>query len=70
MLAQLLKILYICTFILDRQRAEVVTQRGGKKKHPTHEVPTTKDQCPLSKVKTVMQVPPSGRNFDKIAEKN
>lgn len=43
-------------------------QRGGKK-HPTHEVPTIKDQSPLSKVKTVMQEPPSGRNFDKIAEK-
>lgn len=68
MLAQLLKILYICTFILDR--AESGHSKRWEKETPTHEVPTTKDQSPLSKVKTVMQVPPGGSNFDKIAEQN
>lgn len=32
-------------------------------------VPTIIDQSPLSKFKTDMQVPPSGRSFTKTAEK-
>lgn len=41
-----------------------------KKEHPTLQVPTIINQSALSKVKTVMQVPPDGRRLDNIAENN
>lgn len=47
-------------------------QRGEKQEKgtPNPQVPTITNLSPLSKVKTVMQVPLRGRSIDKFAEKN
>lgn len=75
MLAQLLKNLYICTFYTcgqTKSRKWSLRLQGGEKREkgtPDPQVLTITNQSPLSKVKTVKQVPPGGRSFDKNAEK-
>lgn len=81
MLAQLLKNLYICTFLFVlRQKQEVVTQtarggtQGGKKKRgggPSQ--PTSHSNKPIpapQKVKTAMQAPPIQRSDERVEKEN